>query len=74
MGKNQDPGSTLFESVYIRSIVGRPGDLVISDNLAVGHEASPDTQLPRQPVLGIQSRIHYSGSFSFLIKVLSGLK
>ena len=30
--------------------VYREGDLIISDNLAVGHEASPDTQLPRDQV------------------------
>ncbi len=25
----------------------QPGDFLISDNLALGHEADPDTQLPR---------------------------
>lgn len=29
----------------------RPGDFIISDNLALAHEASPDTQLPRQQVV-----------------------
>lgn len=28
----------------------REGDFIITDNLAVGHEASPDTQLPRSEV------------------------
>jgi len=27
-----------------------PGDFIISDNLAVGHEADPATQLPREEV------------------------
>ena len=26
------------------------GDFIISDNLAVGHEAAPETQLPRSQV------------------------
>lgn len=28
----------------------RPGDFIVSDNLALGHEASPETQLPRDEV------------------------
>ena len=28
----------------------RAGDFIISDNLAIGHEASPDTQLPPEEV------------------------
>ena len=28
----------------------KPGDFIISDNLAVGHEADPATQLPREEV------------------------
>lgn len=30
--------------------VWQPGDFIISDNLAVAHEASPQTQLPRSQV------------------------
>jgi alpha-ketoglutarate-dependent taurine dioxygenase len=32
-----------------------PGDLIISDNLAVGHEASPETQLPRDQVRALHN-------------------
>ena len=32
------------------SHVYQPGDFIISDNLAVGHEADPATQLPREEV------------------------
>ena len=28
----------------------RPGDFIISDNLALAHEASPETQLPSEVV------------------------
>ena len=35
----------------------KPGDFIISDNLAVGHEADPATQLPREEVK-LTSLIH----------------
>ena len=28
----------------------QPGDFIISDNLAVGHEAAPESQLPHEQV------------------------
>ena len=31
----------------------RPGDFLMSDNLALGHEAHPDTQMPRDVVVGV---------------------
>lgn len=31
---------------FIPSLQWRPGDFIISDNLALGHEAAPETQLP----------------------------
>ena len=34
----------------VYSHVYKPGDFIISDNLAVGHEADPATQLPREEV------------------------
>jgi len=38
------------------------GDLIISDNLAVGHEASPDTQLPREKIgLRVMHRVTIAG-------------
>jgi alpha-ketoglutarate-dependent taurine dioxygenase len=38
----------LFE--YENVLQWEEGDFIISDNLAVGHEATPDTQLPRAVV------------------------
>jgi len=39
-----------------------PGDLVITDNLAVAHEADPDTQLPREQVgLRVMHRVTIKG-------------
>lgn len=32
------------------SMQWQPGDFLIADNLALGHEADPDTQLPRSEV------------------------
>ena len=40
--------SALFE--YKNVLQWEEGDFIISDNLAVGHEATPDTQLPRDAV------------------------
>jgi len=40
--------SVLFE--YKNVLQWEEGDFIISDNLAVGHEATPDTQLPRDVV------------------------
>ena len=38
------------------------GDLIVSDNLAVGHEASPDTQLPRDKIgLRVMHRVTIAG-------------
>jgi alpha-ketoglutarate-dependent taurine dioxygenase len=37
--------SALFE--YKNVLQWEDGDFIISDNLAVGHEATPDTRLPR---------------------------
>jgi len=38
------------------------GDFIISDNLAVGHEASPDTQLPRSQIgLRVMHRVTIAG-------------
>ena len=34
----------------VYSHVYKPGDFIISDNLAVGHEADSATQLPREEV------------------------
>merc|ERR1719397_139154 len=40
----------------------RQGDLVITDNLAVGHEASPDTQLaPEEIGLRVMHRVTLAG-------------
>ena len=40
------------------------GDFIISDNLAVGHEASPDTQLPVSEVgLRVMHRTTVRGKF-----------
>ena len=39
-----------------------PGDFIISDNLAVGHEASPETQYPRSKVgLRVMHRVTIAG-------------
>ena len=39
-----------------------PGDLIITDNLAVGHEASADTQLPREEIgLRVMHRVTIAG-------------
>jgi len=40
--------SALFE--YKNVLQWEEGDFIISDKLAVGHEATPDTQLPRDVV------------------------
>jgi alpha-ketoglutarate-dependent taurine dioxygenase len=40
--------SVLFE--YKNGLQKEEGDFIISDNLAVGREATPDTQLPRDVV------------------------
>jgi alpha-ketoglutarate-dependent taurine dioxygenase len=40
--------SALFE--YKNVLQWEEGDFIISDNLAVGHEATPETQLPRDVV------------------------
>jgi len=41
------------------------GDFIISDNLAVGHEASPETQLPRSQVgLRVMHRVTIAGTIS----------
>jgi len=40
----------------------KPGDFIISDNLAVGHEADPATQLPREEVgLRVMHRVTIAG-------------
>jgi len=40
----------------------RPGDFIISDNLALGHEASPETQLPPSRVgLRVMHRVTVAG-------------
>ncbi len=40
------------------------GDFIISDNLAVGHLASPDTQLPREEVgLRVMHRTIVKGTY-----------
>jgi len=39
----------LFE--YNNVLQREEGDFIISDNLAVGHEATPDPQLPRDVVV-----------------------
>jgi len=42
-----------------------PGDLIVTDNLAVGHEASPDTQLSREKIgLRVMHRVTIAGKFS----------
>lgn len=42
-----------------------PGDLIVSDNLSVGHEASPDTQLPREKIgLRVMHRVTIAGKTS----------
>ncbi|KAL4450231.1 hypothetical protein ABPG77_010900 [Micractinium sp. CCAP 211/92] len=42
----------------------RPGDFIISDNLALGHEAAPDTQLPPEQVgLRVMHRTTVAGQF-----------
>jgi len=42
--------------------VYQPGDFIISDNLSVGHEAHPDTQLPREQVgLRVMHRVTIKG-------------
>ncbi len=39
-----------------------PGDFIISDNLAVGHEASPQSQFPRSQVgLRVMHRVTIAG-------------
>ena len=41
------------------------GDFIISDNLAVGHEASPETQLPEEQVgLRIMHRTTVKGQYT----------
>jgi len=40
--------SALFE--YKNVLQWEEGDFIISDNLTVGHEATPDTYLPRDVV------------------------
>ena len=41
----------------------QPGDFIISDNLAVGHEASPDTQWPRDKIgLRVMHRVTVAGT------------
>jgi len=46
----------IYQHVY------KEGDLVISDNLAVGHEASPDTQLSRDKIgLRVMHRVTIKG-------------
>ncbi len=40
----------------------QPGDFIISDNLALGHEAAPETQLPRSEVgLRVMHRVTVKG-------------
>ena len=40
------------------------GDFIISDNLAVGHEATPETQLPQEEVdLRIMHRTTVKGLY-----------
>ena len=40
----------------------QPGDFIISDNLALGHEASPETQYPKSEVgLRIMHRVTIAG-------------
>jgi len=47
----------------VYSHVYKPGDFIISDNLAVGHEADPATQLPREEVgLRVMHRVTIAGS------------
>jgi taurine dioxygenase len=48
----------LYDHVY------GEGDLVIVDNLAVGHEASPETQLPRKKV--VLMTVQYTGNHRYL--------
>ena len=40
----------------------KPGDFIISDNLALGHEASPETQYPKATVgLRVMHRVTIAG-------------
>ena len=40
----------------------KPGDFIISDNLALGHEASPETQYPKSEVgLRVMHRVTIEG-------------
>lgn len=49
---------------YIYSHKWREGDFIITDNLAVGHEACPDTQLPRSEVgLRVMHRTTVKGTY-----------
>merc|ERR1712004_69142 len=41
----------------VYSHVYKPGDFIISDNLAVGHEADPATQLPREEVCSLPGNL-----------------
>ena len=45
----------------------KTGDFIISDNMAVGHEAHPDTQLPRTQVgLRVMHRTTVTGTYHFI--------
>jgi len=63
MDPNPDPKHGLVQNVLEPEYwLDRAGDLVMSDNLAVGHEASPDTQLPRQQIgLRVMHRVTVAG-------------
>ena len=53
----------------VYSHVYKPGDFIISDNLAVGHEADPATQLPREEVkLATYPPDYYFGQICFFFK------
>jgi alpha-ketoglutarate-dependent taurine dioxygenase len=59
---------------YIYSHKWREGDFIITDNLAVGHEASPDTQLPRSEVgLRVMHRTTVRGTHK-PCKILASLR
>ena len=71
---DDDETETILRSIHAE-IVGKsadsqykhewqPGDFIISDNLALGHEASPETQSPKSEVgLRIMHRVTIAGKY-----------
>jgi len=54
----KDDGKIQYKHKY------EDGDFIISDNLAVGHEASPDTQLPPEEIgLRVMHRVTIAGKY-----------